>query len=419
MFDEYKGIPPEAKLLVYLSFPPGLAVGFIYTDLSYFLPKVQGLLPFWAGVTITTMGVTVAATCIPLGILADRYGRRKMLILGNLCAGISLLGFALTKSLALILLTAVVEGLGEASFAVSFSALLADRAGDEKRTASFSLGALLNWISGAIGAFAISSVVLIQRLGLSIGQAHVVLYVAVALFGLSITPLVLRVHETKRPAAGQHRPILPRKSSKVIARYTVCSLAIALGAGLFVPLMTYWFSAAYGIPDTLSGPLLGVSSILTALAVLLAPRLAKRLGHVKAIVATQASSIFFMVGVPVSPTFAISVSLYTMRVFLMNLSNPLGQSLLMGLVSPEERGTASGVTAALWRLPNSLSTSVGYVLIGDHLLALPFYVATVFYVFSITAFWLMFKDARLPEEVASPAQVLTQSSSRDDSEEMR
>jgi len=419
VLDEYKGIPREARLLVYLSAPPGLAVGFIYTDLSYFLPNVQGLLPFWTGVTITTMGVTVATMCVPFGILADRYGKRKMLILGNLCAGISLLGFALTKSLPLILLTAVVEGLGEASFAVSFNSLLADRAGDEKRTASFSLGALLSWISGATGAFAISSVVLIERLGLSVGQAHVVLYIVVALLSLSVTPLILRVHETKRLAPGQPRSILPRKSSKVVIRYTIYSLAIALGAGLFVPLMTYWFSAAYGIPDTLSGPLLGVSSILTALAVLLAPRLAKRLGHVKAIVATQALSTFFMVAVPLSPTFAIAVSLYIVRVFLMNLSNPLGQSLLMGLVSPDERGMASGVTAALWRLPNSLSTTVGYVLIGDHLLALPFYIATVFYVFSITAFWFMFKDARLPEEAASPAQALTQSSSLAGSEEMR
>ncbi len=419
MLDEYKGIPPEARLLVYLSFLPGLAIGFIYTDLSYFLPKVQGLLPFWTGVTITTMGVTVAATCIPLGILADRYGRRRMLILGNLCAGISLLGFALTKSLPLILLTAVVEGLGEASFAVSFNALLADRAGDEKRTASFSLGALVSWISGAVGAFAISSVVLIERLGLSIGQAHVALYIVVAILGLSITPLVLKVHETKTPSPGQRRSALPRKSSKVIVRYTIYSLAIALGAGLFVPLMTYWFSAAYGTPDTVSGPILGVSSILTAFAVILAPRLARRLGHVKAIVTTQALSTFFMVAVPLSPTFAIAGSVYTVRVFLMNLSNPLGQSLLMGLVSPDERGTASGVTAALWRLPNSLSTTVGYVLIGNHLLALPFYVATVFYVFSITAFWFMFKNARLPEERVLPAQAATQSSSLDGSEETR
>lgn len=417
MFDEYKGIPSQAKLLIYLSFLPGLVVGFIYTDLSYFLTKVQGFSDFWMGVTIFTMGGTLVATSIPLGILADRYGKRSMLLLGNLMAGVSLIGFALTTNVALVLVIAVLEGLGEAAFAVSFNALLADSAEDAKRTPAFSLSAFLGWISGAIGAFAISSVLLIERLGVSAAQAHTILYVIVGLLGLSVSPLVLRVHETKTV---RRKNLLPRdpRSVKTLTRYAVYSVALALGAGLFVPLMTRWFSAAYNVSDAVSGPVLAASSLLTAGAVLLAPRLARRLGLVKAIVVSQAFSTVFMVAVPSSPTFAVAGSIYTVRVFLMNLSNPLGQSLLMGLVPREDRAAASGITASLWRLPNSFSSVIGASLIGAGLLALPFYIATVLYVFSIGAFWLLFKDAELPEEAASPVQVLTQSSSRDGSEEM-
>jgi MFS family permease len=417
VFDEYKGIPSQAKLLIYLSFLPGLVVGFIYTDLSYFLTKVQGFSDFWMGVTIFTMGGTLVATSIPLGILADRYGKRSMLLLGNLMAGVSLIGFALTTNVALVLVIAVLEGLGEAAFAVSFNALLADSAEDAKRTPAFSLSAFLGWISGAIGAFAISSVLLIERLGVSAAQAHTILYVIVGLLGLSVSPLVLRVHETKTV---RRKNLLPRdpRSVKTLTRYAVYSVALALGAGLFVPLMTRWFSAAYNVSDAVSGPVLAASSLLTAGAVLLAPRLARRLGLVKAIVVSQAFSTVFMVAVPSSPTFAVAGSIYTVRVFLMNLSNPLGQSLLMGLVPREDRAAASGITASLWRLPNSFSSVIGASLIGAGLLALPFYIATVLYVFSIGAFWLLFKDAELPEEAASPVQVLTQSSSRDGSEEM-
>ncbi len=90
----------------------------------------------------------------------------------------------------------------------------------------------------------------------------------------------------------------------------------------------------------------------------------------------------------------------------MNLSNPLSQSLLMGLVSPEERGAASGITASLWRLPNALSSTVGAIWIGQGLLALPFYVATVLYLSSITSFWFLFKNARLPEEKGKIVQPL-------------
>ncbi|TMI48574.1 MFS transporter, partial [Candidatus Bathyarchaeota archaeon] len=129
--------------------------GFIYTDLSFFLPKVQGLSNFWMGVTIGVMAISLVLASFPLGILADRYGRRRMLFLGNIAASLSLIGFALTANLALVLLVAAVEGIGEAAFAVSGSALLADKAGDQKRTLAFSLIAFLGWIAGAIGGFAV------------------------------------------------------------------------------------------------------------------------------------------------------------------------------------------------------------------------------------------------------------------------
>ncbi|HKT22882.1 MAG TPA: hypothetical protein VJR06_09790, partial [Nitrososphaerales archaeon] len=98
MFSDYRGIPSQARLLVYLSFIPNVAIGFIYTDLSYFLPNIQGV---GAGLPIATMGVTLVVLSVPFGIVADRYGRRKMLLLGNVCASLSLMGFALTSNLAL------------------------------------------------------------------------------------------------------------------------------------------------------------------------------------------------------------------------------------------------------------------------------------------------------------------------------
>ena len=409
MFSEYKGIPREARLLIYISFIPGIAIGFIYTDLSFFLPNVQGLAPTLAGVVGSVMGLTLVAESIPFGILADRYGRRKMLILGNVCASLSLMGFALTTNFVLYLLVAFLEGTGEAAYAVSVSALIADKAGDQKRTPAFSLFAFFGWITGALGGFVISSIFLLQGVGLDTQQSHVALYVAVGLLNLSITPLMFKISESSTMVG--RKEILPRKSGGVLVKYIAYSVAIALGAGLFVPLIGYWFSKAYGVSDGVYGPVLGVTNLLTAFVVFMSPRLARKFGLVKATVITQASSMIFMVAIPSSPTFAVAASLYLVRVFLMNLSNPLTQSLIMGLVSPDERGMASGITASLWRLPNSLSQIGGYYLTGIGLLALPFYIATVLYAIGISIFWFVFKDARLPEESAERAQPPTQSSS--------
>jgi MFS family permease len=396
LFREYGGIPVQAKLLVFLSFIPYIAIGLLYTDLSYFLPEVQGLAAPWPGLTITIMGLTLVAESIPLGIVADRYGRRRMLVLGNLCASLSLIGFALTNNVATILAVAILEGTGEAAFAVSLGALLTEKAGDEKRTPAFSLLAFLSWIAISLGGFVIASVPVLGSVGLDVKQAHVALYLVVGLLGLSITPLLFKIQEST--TGRTRREVLPRKSGRVLKRYIAYSVTIAVGAGLFVPLMAFWFKTAYGVPDSVSGIALGLTNLLTAGVVFMSPALARKVGLVKATVLTQAASTVFMVAIPSSPTFFIAASIYLVRVFLMNLSNPLTQSLIMGLVSPDERGMASGVTAALWRLPNSLSTSVGFALIGAGFLGLPFYIATALYVVGISMFWFMFKDARLPEE---------------------
>jgi len=70
----------------------------------------------------------------------------------------------------------------------------------------------------------------------------------------------------------------------------------------------------------------------------------------------------------------------------------------MGLVATDERGAASGISTALWRLPNALSSFIGAWLMGSGFLALPFFLATAFYVVSITMFWFFFKNTRMPEE---------------------
>ena len=115
MFSDYREIPRQAKLLIYLSFIPNIAIGFIYTDLSYFLPNVQGLAPTLTGVVGSVMGASLVVLSFPFGVLADRHGRRKMLNLGNVCASLSLIGIALTTSIVLYHVVAFLEGTGEAA----------------------------------------------------------------------------------------------------------------------------------------------------------------------------------------------------------------------------------------------------------------------------------------------------------------
>lgn len=139
-------------------------------------------------------------------------------------------------------------------------------------------------------------------------------------------------------------------------------------------------------------------SVAIAVASLIAPALAKRFGLVKAVVITQGASTVFMFLTPLPANYIVARSVYTIRAVLMNIGSPLSQSMIMGLVDEDERGMASGVNAALWHLPNALSTFVGAYLMSLGLLAAPFFAASLLYLASVLLFWHYFRKTELPEE---------------------
>jgi MFS family permease len=393
-------MPKQAMYIIIQSIFPSLAYGMFYTDLSYFLTTVQGLPDYMMGIIITLMGVSTFISSIVLGIAADKYGRKKLYILGNIIASSIIALFAITTNPAILLVAALLEGIAEGAFSASSSALIAEKAGDQRRTSIFSLSAFVSNIAFGLGSFIILTVAFFETLGFTTVESHTILYVTLAILSLASTLIMLKVTESKTLKTRQTsiKELLPKKSKNTIIKYIITSAIVAFGAGMVVPLMTRWLNKQYGVSDAISGPILGAANIIIGVATLAAPPLAKKIGLVKAIVVTQGLSTLFMFLTPLQPDYLSASFVYTIRAFLMNMASPLQQSMIMGLVAEDERGAASGVSAAFWRLPNALSTSIGASLMGVGLLAAPFFLACLFYIVSIGLFWLYFRNTRLPEE---------------------
>jgi MFS family permease len=398
LFSGYRGLPKEAHYLVWSTITPSVAYGLFYADISYFLTRVQGLSVGFMGLVITLMGISAVLSSIPLGIAADRYGRRKLLITGNVIASLTIAFFALTTNPALLVGAAIMEGVSEAAFSASSSALLADKTAPSKRTSAFSLYSFASSTAFGVGGMAIPLVLIFTFFGFSNRESHILLYVLLAVLSISSTLIILKIKEPKVNRKTEKRGLLPRKSLGVLGKYVLTSAIIAFGAGMVIPLMSLWLNLQYGVSDVVSVFILGVASLVIGVATLAAPPLAKKLGLVKAIVITQSLSTLFMFLTPLSPNYFAASFVYTTRAFLMNMSNPLQQCVIMGVVAEDERGAASGVSAALWRLPNAISTSIGASLMGAGFLAFPFFLASAFYLISIALFWKFFRHVRMPDE---------------------
>lgn len=406
----YAGIPKEAKYLIYATILPSVAYGMLFTDLSYFLTTVQGMTADFVGVVLFSTGVAVFISSLLLGIAADVYGRRKMLIGGNILSSVILVVFALTTNPILLLTAALLWGISEAAVLASSTALLAEKVGHDKRNCVFSLYSFAQSMAFGLGSLSIPLVLVFEIAGFTNNESHIILYVLLAALSLSSTLLILKASESgklKKPALS-FSDLLPKKSKDVLAKYVFSTTLIAFGAGLVVPLMTLWFHYQYNISDAISAPILAVSSMLIGLATLLGPFAAKRFGLIKAIVFVQLLSTVFMFLTPLSPNFALAGLVYSIRALLMNMASPLSQSMIMGLTAEDERGTASGISGALWRLPNALSTWIGAWLMGIGFLAEPFFIASLFYIVSILLFWVFFRKVKMPEELCSPETVFSE-----------
>ncbi|MDD1770982.1 MAG: MFS transporter, partial [Methanomassiliicoccales archaeon] len=294
-----------------------------------------------------------------------------------------------------LFIAALVGGVGEGAFMASWNALIADMTTTENREEAFVMSFILN---GTFTAFGAALPVLLplasQVLGITLLQAHAGTFLILTVLNF-IPPLVMRrVLRDFEESREQLDGIKKGKNMGRIIRFSLCNALIGLGAGLIIPLIPTWLWLKYSVPDSLSGPLLAVAGISIAMAAFLSVRLGRKVGAVRAIVICQGASTIFMVLIPLMPGAFLASMTYLVRAMLMNMAGPLGDAYMMGIISKEERGLASAINNIVWRLPNSVTTVIGGAMLAAGIYDLPFYMAAVFYIVSISSFFFLFKDIK-------------------------
>jgi MFS family permease len=388
----FTGVPARVKWLVYLTSFSSIGYGYLLTVISAYLPEL-GVSSANVGLLLGTNGAAMVIAAIPFGLLADRIGRKRILILGLCGLPPVLLIYALTRDFGFLLIGSVAAGIFESAFLSTWNALIADQTGKENRNAAFSLSFVVNSVTTGIGfGLPIVFPAVQSATGASIYTVHITAFALLAVLS-ALTPVAL--YFLLRDYKEEHivAPTLVKgRSIRILWKFSITNGMIGLGAGFIIPLIPTWMFLRYGIPDTYTGPLLAVAGITIAFAALFSARLAGRYGPVRAIVMTQGSSTIFMVLMPFMPSAAPAAGVYLIRSSLMNMSGPIGDAYLMGIISKEERGLASAINSIIWRLPNSISTVAGGLLLAAGIFDLPFFIAAAFYVTAITAFYFLFRN---------------------------
>ncbi len=436
----FQGVPPKVRGLIWISAPINIASGFFFIVVSSYLLLV-GIDATIIGVILGVSGLSMVLSAIPLGLLSDRRGRKALLLFGATTFPIILFIFALTTQPLFLILAGLLSGVAEAAFLSTWNALIADATPLAARNNAFAYSFVVGTTASGIGfASPFFFPFLVGWTGLSIFAVHRTFLVLFGLLAVA-TPVVFRVFlwdfpETRRPPRSRRKatglPFLLRGALRVVAPgaglaradamrtflYRVLNLlqargiterrrsmrllflfstingVIGLGAGLIIPLIPTWLALRFGEGDAFSGPLLAISSLIMGLAAFASAGLAKRRGPVRAIVTTQGLSTLFMVSLAFVPDPYTAGAVYTVRAVLMNMSSPIMDSYLMSIILPDDRGFASAINSVVWRLPNSVSTVVGGVLLAAGQYQLPFFLAAGLYAASILSFYTVFRNVQ-------------------------
>jgi len=364
--------------------------------------------------TLTLLGDT--AISLWLTTRADRWGRRRTLLVGALLMVLAGAAFATTTSFALLVVAATIgvvspSGNEVGPFLAVEMAALSEELPPERRTSVFSWYQLTGSIAGAVGALAGGAMAgVLQSRGVAALASYQAVMGAYAVAGVGLGVVFLGLSPASEARHGEVAPARARwlglhRSRGVVLRLSGLFAVDAFAGGFVVQsFVAWWFHRRFGIgPAALGGIFFG-ANLLAGLSALSAASLARRFGLVNTMVFTHLPSNVLLALVPLMPTLPLAVGVLFVRFSISQMDVPTRQAYTMAVVDPDERSAAAGVTGIARTIGAALSPLVAGPLYASAALSgVPFLAAGGLKAVYDLALWRSFRGVPPRERGAESA----------------
>jgi MFS family permease len=384
--------------------------GFLSVVLALYLAQA-GLSEKLIGLLFTLTLAGDAGISLWLTTSADRFGRRRTLLLGALLMIGAGVVFILTKNPLLLMLAAIIGVISPSGNEIG-PFLSVEQAGltqlipNERRTQVFAWYNLSGSFATATGALAggwLSQT--LQSSGISALNSYRAVLAGYALGGLVLVILFLRLSAAVEiPASDRQiqarRTLGLHRSRSVVFRLSALFSMDAFAGGLIVQSMVaYWFHVRFGVEAGIIGSIFFGANILAGISALLAGQLARKIGLINTMVFTHIPSNILLMLVPLMPSLPLAVGVLLLRFSISQMDVPTRQSYTMAVVAPDERSAASGVTTIARSVGAAISPSLtGIFLSVPALLSVPFFLSGGLKIVYDLLLYRSFRRMKPPEE---------------------
>jgi DHA1 family multidrug resistance protein-like MFS transporter len=279
---------------------------------------------------------------IPCGIAADRYGKRKMILLGLSSVAIGITAFLFAGSLSWFALAFFMFGISNAAATV-LTPLYSSFYKKDDMEKAFGLYGLLNISAMSLGSLAgyIPVYLVSNMVFTELASYRVIMIFASILF---VAQYVFYLASSKgaeeKLSEGFHFKL---KSWRPVLKFSALALFGNIAGGMLFALFPFYVNQKFGVTSAGLGALFFMSNLSMALSKGVAASVAKQLGNMKSIVVGLALSSMFFFLMPLSPSFGLLSLLYVLRSGTRFMSDPILTSLFMKSINEDELSTANSV----------------------------------------------------------------------------
>ena len=395
-FSTFLGFSRNGKLILSYTLFKGLTLalfGLVYNLYLLSLHFNSTLI----GVLDAMPAVTVLLVSLPLGILADRIGRKALLVLCTMLNPFSMLGLAFATTPTWQIIFGLSNGVMSSFYWIAYPAIIVESSTDEDRQHLFSVNSMLMLGTGSLGyllggAIAVAAGgVLHQSPDATVPLRWGLIAAFVLSLGGAVPLLWLREQRRERRQAHERR----HYDVGLFVRLLVPDGLLSFGAGAVLAFNQLYFALAFGLSAGMVGLFLAVAGVAGSLGALASPALVSRWGTARAAILLQGGSVPLIVLLALTPGLGLALAAYTVWGFVRSASDPTYTGFAMSRVPADQRSTLSGLYSVTWAVGFGAGpVATGWLRGLTHGFGAPFLLAAGCYAVASLALYAFFGRAR-------------------------
>jgi MFS family permease len=338
--------------------------------------------------------IGAAILTIPMGMLADRYGKKVILLIGTLATTFGVIALLCTKSVVMFKIGFLSFGASNAA-AVILSPLYSSFFEKDDLERAFGLWGALNIVTMSLGSLlGFVPPLLVKNYGFTLARSYWIFMALGSVFFIGQFPIYLTTLRGSTHAPKKEGFKFSLSSRSLVLKYSVLTLISVVSFGVFFSLFPYYVNKKFSIQSDALGSLFFLSNFVAAGAQAVSPRISKKLGATKAMALSIGLATPFYLLIPFAPSFTWISAFYILRVGFRTLAVPLFGSSFMKQLQDDEKSTANSIRMMSMQSGNILGSWLGGQLMERASMDLPAYLGGGLYAILAVLTLVLLGDAK-------------------------